>query len=518
VKKDDREIMNILEAFDLTGSAHSAARLAGCDPKTVRHWVAARDRGLAVGESARRERVIDPFLAKVEEWVDRSKGQVRADVVHERLVAVGFAGDERTTRRAVAEAKARWRAGRQRTYRPWITEPGMWCQFDWGVGPLVPFAGGAPRATLLFCLWLAWSRFRVVIPTWDRTLPTLLACVDTSLRRLGGAPTYALTDNEKTVTVEHVARVAVRHPEIVAAGRHYGIQVATCVPFDPESKGGAEASVRIAKADLVPTEANLAEAYPDMAALVAACDGFSAMVNGRRHRETAAVPDERLLAERERLHVLPSAPYAAALGETRLVNTDQTIRFGSVRYSTPPGLVGAEVWVRVAGDELVVVADLGALSLRPEWAPASPAGLVEVARHQLSTPGRPRIELAHYPGHPQDPSGAPRPPTPKPTSPAETAFLALGPGAEAWLVEAAAAGAVRVRAKMAAAVELAALAGRTQVDAALGVAAAAGRFAEDDLLAIVRHRAAGAPTAQLVIADETHSAQPGTAAWEGFGR
>ena len=67
------------------------------------------------------------------------------------------------------------------------------------------------------------------------------------------------------------------------------------------------------------------------------------------------------------MHVLPSAPYAAALGETRLVNTDQTIRFGSVRYSTPPGLVGAEVWVRVAGDELVIVADLDALALRPGW-------------------------------------------------------------------------------------------------------------------------------------------------------
>ncbi len=36
-----------------------------------------------------------------------------------------------------------------------------------------------------------------------------------------------------------------------------------------------------------------------------------------------------------------------------------------------------------------------------------------------------------------------------------------------------------------------ALAGRGEVDAALGVAGAAGRFAEDDLLAIVRHRAAG---------------------------
>jgi hypothetical protein len=518
VKKDDREIMEILEAFDLTGCAHSAAELVGCDPKTVRHWVARRDRGLPVAGSVRRARLIDPFVGKVEEWVDRSRGHVRADVVHERLVAVGFEGDERTTRRAVAEAKARWRAGHRRTYRPWITEPGMWCQFDWGVGPVVPWAGGPARATLLFCLWLAWSRFRVVIPTWDRTLPTLLACLDSGLRRLGGAPTYALTDNEKTVTVEHIARVPVRHPEIVAAGRHYGMQVATCVPFDPESKGGSEASVRIAKADLVPTEANLLEAYSDMAALQAACDAFCVGVNGRRHRETGAVPAERLVAERARLHVLPSAPYAAALGETRLINTDQTVRFGSVRYSTPPGLIGAEVWVRAAGDELVIVADLGALPLRPAWAPAPPVGLVEVARHALSTPGRPRIELSHYPDHPQDPSGAPRPPAPKPANPAETAFLALGPGAEAWLIEAAAAGAVRLRAKMAAALELAALVGRGEVDAALGVAAAAGRFAEEDLLAIVRHRAAGAPSAELIVADETHSAQPGTAAWEGFGR
>jgi transposase len=518
VKKDDREIMEILEAFDLTGCAHSAAVLVGCDPKTVRHHVERRDRGLAVTGPLRRARLIDPFVDKVEEWVDRSRGHVRADVVHERLVAVGFDGDERTTRRAVAEAKARWRAGHRRTYRPWITEPGMWCQFDWGVGPMVPWAGGAARATLLFCRWLAWSRLRVVLPTWDRTLPRLLGCLDTGLRRLGGAPTYALTDNEKTVTVEHIARVPVRHPEIVAAGRHYGMQVATCVPVDPESKGGSEASVRIAKADLVPTEANLLEAYPDMTALQAACDAFCVGVNGRRHRETGAVPAERLVIERAHLHVLPSAPYAAALGETRLVNTDQTVRFGSVRYSTPPGLVGAQVWVRAAGDELVIVADLGALPLRPPWAPAPPAGLVEVARHALSTPGRPRIEPSHYPDHPQDPSGAPRPPAPKPANPAETVFLALGPGAEAWLIEAAAAGAVRLRAKMAAAVELAALVGRGEVDAALGVAATAGRFAEEDLLAIVGHRAAGAPSAELIVADETHSAQPGTAVWEGFGR
>ena len=35
VTKSDREIMEIFEAYDLTGCAHSAAQLAGCDPKTV---------------------------------------------------------------------------------------------------------------------------------------------------------------------------------------------------------------------------------------------------------------------------------------------------------------------------------------------------------------------------------------------------------------------------------------------------------------------------------------------------
>jgi hypothetical protein len=505
VKKSDREIMEILEAFDATGCAHSAAQIAGVDPKTVRRYVAARDAGRPVDGTVQRLKIIDPFLGKVEEWVDRSDGTVRADVVHGRLQALGFNGDERTTRRAVAEAKQAWRSGNRRRYRPWITEPGLWLQFDWGTGPVVFGPDGRPRPTLLFCAWLAWSRFRVVLPTWDRRLGTLLTCLDTTLRRLGGAPTYALTDNEKTVTVDHVAGVPVRHPMIVAAGRHYGIQVHTCVRFDPESKGGSEATVRIAKADLVPTKANLLSGYNAFAELAEACEQFCENVNGRVHRETNRVPAEAQVAERSRLHALPVTPFTAALGETRTVNADQTIRFGSVRYSTPPGLVGCEVWVRADGDELVIAADLD-------------AGLTEVARHRLSTPGNPRIDLSHYPDHPQEPDGSPKPPRPRGSSNEEKAFLALGPGAHSWLVEAAAVGAQRVRSKMTAAVELAALVGTEPVDAALGVAAAAGRFGDGDLLAIVQHRAGGASIASLVVADEGHSIQPGTSAWATFGR
>jgi hypothetical protein len=90
-----------------------------------------------------------------------------------------------------------------------------------------------------------------------------------------------------------------------------------------------------------------------------------------------------------------------------------------------------------------------------------------------------------------------------------------GPGAQErldaarWLTEAAAAGAQRVRSKMARAIELAAVTGTTAVDQALGLAAIAGRFGGDDLPAILDHLSRSGPAGELVAANEAHSAQLG---------
>jgi transposase len=495
--KSGREIMEIFEAFDLTGTAWSAAQLTGCDAKTVARYVAVREAGGDPLARAVRPRLIDGFMPKIEEMVDRSKGKIRADIAHRKITAMGYRGSERSTRRAVAEVKEAWRAGRRRRYRPWIPEPGMWLQWDWGDGPVIK-----GRKTQLFSAWLAWSRFRVVIPAWDQQLGTLTWCLDQALRAAGGAPTYLLTDNPRTVTMDHVAGIAVRHPEMVALGRHYGCKVETCVPFDPESKGGVEATVKIAKADLVPSDANLLPAYGSFTELEEACAGFCARVNARVHREAAAVPADRLAAERERLHPLPDEPYALALGEERLVGDDQTVRFGSVRYSTPPGHAGTRVWCRAAGEELVITARTG-------------RGAAEIARHRLSVPGSPRILDEHYPHHPG--GNGPRQPRHRPRNEAEAAFLAIGDGAHRWLAEAAASGAQRIRSKMARAVELAAVVGADQADAALGLAAIAGRFADGDLASIIDHLAADRDTVGVIIADEAHSAQPGTSAWARLG-
>lgn len=489
------EIMEILAAYDLTQCYRDAGELAGCSHHTVEHYVSRRASGDLSAEPARRPQIIDDYLDKIEEWVETSHAKIRADVAHKKLAAMGYQGSERTTRRAVALVKASWAAGNRRIFRPWVVEPGMWFQYDFGDGPMI-----AGRPTTLFCAWLAWCRFRVVLAILDKTLPTVIACIDTTLRRFGGCPTYALSDNEKTLTTEHVAGVAIRNPAMVAAGRYYGLTLKTCMPADPASKGGSESTVRVAKADLVPKDTNLLAAYEDFAGLEAACSSFCGQVNARPHRVTRRPPAEMLAEERTRLHPLPEHPYTVAFGVTRTVGTTTPmIEFENGSYSCPDALAGGQVWVRSHGDDVIVVA-------------VGSGGPREVARHRRTTPGNPRVDDAHFPARVSDPLQR----TPKGRTPEELAFLALGAGAAEWLMAAGEAGASRVRAKMAAAVELAKIVGSQRVDWALGHAGVMGRFAEGDLASILDHLANAHDGASK--ASETNSLQPGTAAWAVLGR
>jgi transposase len=413
---------------------------------------------------------------------------------------MGYRGSERTTRRAVARAKRAWRREHGRRTRPWTVEPGLWMQWDYADGPVV-----AGRATSLFCAWLAWSRFRVVVPLFDRTLPSVVLALDRTLRRFGGAPSHALTDNERTVSVDQVCGIAVRNPRIVSVARHYGLTIASCVPADPQSKGGSEATVRIAKADLVPTEHNLRLAYEDFEQLERACEVFCERVNAREHRVTRRAPAVMLAEERKRLHRLPGVPHTVCFGQTRKVSWQSTISVGGALYSVPSALVDERVWARVEGAELVVVhVD-------------SPRGPREVARHALTTPGRPAIRDEHYPPRP---AGALER-RPRARTDDERAFLALGEGAEAWLVKAAAQGVTRVRRKMAEAVDLSKLHGADEVERALAVCAEADRFGDGDLAAILAHQARAEVIefpARASERSEAASMQRSTAAWEGFGR
>src|SRR5258707_10344440 len=129
--------MEILAAYDLTGSYREPAVLAEWSHHTVARYVRARDAGELKTTPVQRNQLIDAFREKIEEWVDASNGRVRADVAQRKLEAMGYSGSPRTTRRAVAEAKVVYRAGHRRRFRPWLPEPGLWFQWDYADGPQV---------------------------------------------------------------------------------------------------------------------------------------------------------------------------------------------------------------------------------------------------------------------------------------------------------------------------------------------------------------------------------------------
>ena len=136
--KSNEEIMNILRVYDQTLSYQETARQCGCSPHTVARYVKKRQAG-TLGDSIERPRpsIIDPYREKIAELVAASSGRVRAKAVHKRLKNMGYKGSDRTTRTAVAAAKMAYAKQHRRIFRPWVTEPGHWAQFDWANGPVI---------------------------------------------------------------------------------------------------------------------------------------------------------------------------------------------------------------------------------------------------------------------------------------------------------------------------------------------------------------------------------------------
>lgn len=106
--------MEILNAYDLTGSYRAAAELCGCPHHTVKKAVEDPRCRAAAGHPAGPD---DRRLARPARNVGRRvEGKIRGDKAHDKLVALGYTGTDRTTRRALAEIKAQWRVGNTRVH------------------------------------------------------------------------------------------------------------------------------------------------------------------------------------------------------------------------------------------------------------------------------------------------------------------------------------------------------------------------------------------------------------------
>jgi transposase len=454
--------LDIINAYEETGSLRAAAALCGTTHKTVKRVLQRRTAGQRPGRRrAPAPGLADPFTDLIFAKVKATDGRITAKRLLPVVRAAGYTGSARTLRRAVAVQKAAWKRAR-RVYRPWTPEPGGHLLIDYGT-----VTTGPNRGLKLFTAILPWSRWRFVRFTRDESLDTTLRLLAECFETAGGVPAEVLADRMGCLKGGVVANVVVPTAQYVRFAAHYRFRPDFCEAKDPESKGAVEALVRVAKSDLVvPAE----DFGGDLAAANTAAVAWCAEVNASLHTEIQAVPASRLAEEARVLRPLPSLRPAMRHGVTRKVDKLATIRIGSARYSVPHTLVGRHVEVAAVDDRIEV------------WHEEH-----LVASHRLVPPGGTSIMDEHYDRPARKPQRAVRPRTA-----AEKAFLALGADAEAFLRAAAAAGTTRLPTHLAGIVALQAAHGRVALVTALRRAVQFRRFTVEDVRAIL---AAGPPCA-----------------------
>lgn len=450
--------MDIVAAYEQVGTFRGAAALCGTTHKTVKRVVTAQAAGEPPDAKRRPAGAKNTECVKelIAEKVRATEGRISAKRLLPIVAAAGYTGSARNLRRAVAEAKAAWRRQR-RVFRPWVPTPGEHLVIDWAV------EGGWH----LFCAVLPWSRWRFVRVARDEKASTTMRLLAECFEELGGTPKIVLADRMGCLKGGVVANVVVPTPDYVRFATHFGFRPDFCEAADPESKGVVEALCRYAQEDLIVPAGHWAgedEANE-------ACRAWCAEVNERLHSTIAAVPDQRLAEEAKVLRPLPSLRPPLRRGEARKVDKLCTIRIGSARYSVPRELIGKTVEVIATGGEVTI----------------EHQGEV-VARHQLIAPGEVSIVDEHYGGPRRGPARAVRP-----RSGAERAFLALGPTAERFLRDAAAAGVTKLGTELGLIAALEAAWGRDALVAALERAVTFRRFKASDVRSIL-DAGAGVPT------------------------
>ncbi|MTD12889.1 IS21 family transposase [Nakamurella sp. YIM 132087] len=453
--------MDIISAYREVGTYRGAAVLCATTHKTVRRVIeraeaAAAGRPRVRARSKNFESVTDLVAGKVAS----SKGRISAKRLLPVAQAAGYGGSARNFRRLVAEQKALWRSHNHRGRRPAVWEPGGFLVFDWSM---------VAPGLHLFCAVLAWSRWRFVAFAADERAATTMGLLAEVMHAVGGVPGKLLTDRMACLKGGVVANLVVPTPDYVRFAAHYGFTPDFCHAHDPESKGIVEHLVGYCQRDLVVPLLTGAEPAGRQVGVHEANDAarrWCAEVNARTHSEIAAVPDERLLVEREVLRPLPSLRLEFGPAPViRKVDRLSCVRFASARYSVPTAMIGRQVRLIPAGGRLAIT---------------DPAGRQVLADHPLLAPGQVSVLDAHYDTPRTAPSRAPRP-----RSEAEKRFCDLGGPAEAFLVGAAAIGNTRLGAELEVLLALGAAHGTEQLLAALGRAVAFGRFRAADVRSIL---------------------------------
>ncbi|RRR77950.1 MAG: IS21 family transposase [Candidatus Viridilinea halotolerans] len=233
------------------------------------------------------------------------------------------------------------------------TAPAEEGQVDFGyAGRMLDPLTGALRRAWAFVMVLSWSRHQYVEFVFDQTVATWLVLHRHAFAFFGGVPKRIVIDNLKA----GITQACWEDPQVQRSYRecaeHYGFLIAPCRPRTPEHKGKVEqGGVHYVKRNFLGgrTPTTLTQANAEVLVWCQTTAG------ARCHGTTKAQPLARFTAtERDRLLVLPSAPYDMATWKVATVARDCYVVFEQAFYSVPFRLVGQQVHVRGGSREVCI--------------------------------------------------------------------------------------------------------------------------------------------------------------------
>jgi transposase len=311
-----------------------------------RHTVAAalNQQQPPVSTPARRQSLLDPYVEKIQQLLDRHP-DLSAVRIREEIARAGYVGGACILRRYLRQI----RPARGRVYQEVHYEPGQAMQVDWGDCGHVQ-VGSTRRKVSVFVAVLCYSRMLYIEFTLSQRKAEFYRGLANALTFFGGSPRAVIFDNLKAAVLNGSGRHACFHPEFLALCGYFCMQPIACAARDPESKGIVEGGVRYVKYNALAGRAEELLCFEDYLALAPVWR--DQVANTRMHESTRQRPLDRFEQERKLLRPLPAIPFDTDEVVPAVVSPHARVAFDGNRYSAPPQFVRKPLTIRASRDEL----------------------------------------------------------------------------------------------------------------------------------------------------------------------
>ena len=326
------------------GYNHSdISRITGFNRRTVRKYLAADELPKKQKRTGKPSK-LDPFKDYITERI--TAYPLTARRIHREIQEKGYTGGYTILKDYI-------RTIRPQDITPAIlrfeTAPGKQMQVDWGEcgSQLID---GRKRKIYAFSAILGYSRMRYMEFTLSTDVYTLIQCHKNAFDYFGGIPDEILYDNIKTVIIKRAirARDHTWNAKFEDFFTHHGFIPRVCKPYNPQTKGKVENSIKFMKKDfLLGTRFT---SFPDMEKkLLQWCN----RVNSETHGSTHEIPYDRL--KEETLTPLGLIkPYIIRCEETRKILRDAYFSYNGTLYSVPYQYAGQTALLELEGTTITV--------------------------------------------------------------------------------------------------------------------------------------------------------------------